>query len=119
MPVLATYILIGIAGGVLSGLFGVGGGIVLIPLMTIFLGMSQHSAQGTSLGIIMFSFITMLVYYKKGFVNLNLVLLIGIGFVIGGFLGAQAAGLIPGAILKKFFAVLMIIVAVRMLFFSK
>jgi uncharacterized membrane protein YfcA len=115
---LATYILIGLAGGLLSGLMGVGGGIILIPLMTIILGMSQHQAQGTSLGIIMFSFVSMLVYYKKGYVNLSLVLLIGIGFVIGGFFGSQLAGIISGPVLKKCFAVLMIAVAVRMLFFK-
>jgi uncharacterized membrane protein YfcA len=115
---LIVYILIGLAGGIMSGLMGVGGGIILIPLMTLLLGMTQHQAQGTSLGIIMFSFVSMLVYYKKGYVNLNLVFLIGIGFVIGGFISSQIVSMIPAAILRKCFAVLMIIVACRMLFFK-
>jgi uncharacterized membrane protein YfcA len=115
---LTTYILIGIAGGFLSGLMGVGGGIILIPLMTIFLGMTQHQAQGTSLGIIMFSFVSAMVYYKKGYVNLTTVLLIGIGFIIGGLLGSHSAAALPDIVLKKCFAILMIVIAVRMLFFK-
>ena len=110
-----TCILIGIAGGILSGLMGVGGGIVLIPLMIIFLKMTQHQAQGTSLAIIMLSVVSMLVYYKKGHVDLSVAALIGIGFIIGGLIGAHLAIAIPEHILKKCFAVLMIIVALRML----
>jgi len=115
---IAVCVLIGIAGGILSGLLGVGGGIVLIPLAIIFLGMSQHQAQGVSLAVITLSFFTMLVYYKKGYVNLGAAALIGAGFVAGGFIGAQCASLIPSEILKKCFAVLMIGVAVKLLFFK-
>lgn len=115
---IATCIGIGIAGGLLSGLMGVGGGIVLIPLMVIFLKMTQHQAQGTSLAIIMLSVVSMLVYYKKGHVNLGIAALVGIGFVIGGFVGAHFATAIPEHILRKIFAVFMIIVAAKMLFFK-
>ncbi|AKL97671.1 sulfite exporter TauE/SafE family protein [Endomicrobium proavitum] len=113
-----TCIAIGVAGGILSGLMGVGGGIVLIPLMVIFLHMGQHQAQGTSLAIIMLSFVSMFVYYKKGHVNLTVAALIGIGFIIGGLIGAHFATSIPEHALKKIFAVLMIVVAVKMLVFK-
>ena len=113
-----TCIAIGIAGGVLSGLMGVGGGIILIPLMIAFLKMNQHQAQGTSLAIIVLSLFSMLVYYKKGYVNLGIAALIGIGFIIGGFLGAHFASSLPESVLRKCFAVLMIIVACKMLFFK-
>ncbi|MDR1940969.1 MAG: sulfite exporter TauE/SafE family protein [Endomicrobium sp.] len=111
-------ILIGIAGGVLSGLMGVGGGIVLIPLMIVFLNMTQQQAQGTSLAIITLSFFSMLVYYKKGYVDLSTAALIGAGFVVGGFIGAQGAVWVSEEILRKCFAALMIIMAVKMLFFK-
>jgi uncharacterized membrane protein YfcA len=109
---------IGLAGGILSGLMGIGGGIILIPLMAVFLKMTQQQAQGTSLAIIMLSFVSMIVYYKKGHVNLGIAALIGIGFVIGGLIGAQLAAALPENVLKKCFAVLMIAVAAKMLFFK-
>lgn len=115
---IVTCIGIGLAGGILSGLMGVGGGIVLIPLMVVFLKMTQHQAQGTSLAIIMLSFVSMLVYYKKGHVNLGIAALIGIGFIIGGFIGAHFATSLPENLLRKCFAILMIVVAVKMLFFK-
>ena len=109
---------IGFAGGILSGLMGVGGGIILIPLMVIFLKMTQHQAQGVSLAVITLSFFSMLVYYKKGYVNVPTAVFIGMGFVAGGFIGAYFASMLPSDILKKCFAVLMIIVGLRMLIFK-
>jgi uncharacterized membrane protein YfcA len=108
-------IVIGLAGGILSGLLGVGGGFVLIPLMIFVLKMTQHQAQGTSLAVICLSLFSMFVYYKKGYVNLSIAVLIGLGFVIGGVLGSYLADFLPDQILKKFFAALMIIIAVKIL----
>ncbi|MCL2390195.1 MAG: sulfite exporter TauE/SafE family protein [Endomicrobia bacterium] len=113
-----TCLGIGLAGGILSGLMGVGGGIVLIPLMIIFLKMTQHQAQGTSLAIIMLSFVSMMVYYKKGHVNLGIAALIGVGFIVGGLIGAYFATSLPEHVLKKCFAVFLLIVAFKMLFFK-
>ena len=113
-----TYLSIGLAGGLLSGLMGVGGGIILIPLMIIFLKMNQHQAQGTSLAIIMLSFASMIVYYKKGHVNLGIAALIGVGFILGGLIGAYFATSLPEQFLKKCFAVLLLVVAFKMLFFK-
>ncbi|MDR2191974.1 MAG: sulfite exporter TauE/SafE family protein [Endomicrobium sp.] len=109
---------IGLTGGVLSGLMGVGGGIVLIPLMIAFLKMTQHQAQGTSLAVITLSLFSMLAYYKKGYVNISAAVFIGIGFAAGGILGAHFAALIPSEILKKCFAVLMIIVGLKIIIFK-
>ncbi|MDR3307197.1 MAG: sulfite exporter TauE/SafE family protein [Endomicrobium sp.] len=105
---------IGLAGGILSGLMGVGGCIVLIPLMAFLLKMTQ-AAQGTSLAVICLSFVSMLIYYKRGCVNFSIAALIGLGFVAGGFLGSYLADFLPEQILKKCFAALMIIIAVKML----
>jgi uncharacterized membrane protein YfcA len=106
---------IGFCGGILGGLLGIGGATVLIPLMIVVLKMTQHQAQGTSLAIICLSFFSMLVYYKKGHVNLNFAALIGIGFILGGVVGAHIADLIPEYILKKCFAILLLFTAVRIL----
>ncbi len=111
----ATCIGIGMAGGILSGLMGVGGGIILIPLMVIFLNMTQHQAQGTSLAIIMLSFVSMFVYYKKGYVQPATAALIGAGFILGGLIGAHFATALPENVLRKSFAVLMMVMAARML----
>jgi uncharacterized membrane protein YfcA len=83
--------------------------------MVLLLKMTQHQAQGTSLAVICLSFVSMLVYYKKGHINLGIAALIGLGFVVGGFLGSYIADFLPERILKKCFAVLMIIIAVKML----
>lgn len=115
---IAICVGIGVAGGLLSGLMGVGGGIILVPLMLAFLKFNQYQAQGTSLAIIMLSFFSMLVYYKKGHVDLGIAALIGLGFIVGGFLGANFAVSLPESLLRKGFAILMIIVAIRMLFFK-
>ncbi|MDR1523316.1 MAG: sulfite exporter TauE/SafE family protein [Endomicrobium sp.] len=111
-------IVTGFLGGFFGGIFGVGGASVLIPLMLILLKMSQHQAQGTSLAVIALSFFSMLVYYKKGHVNLTVAALIGLGFVIGGFFGASIADMLPENILKKCFAVVLLFTAVKV-FISK
>jgi uncharacterized membrane protein YfcA len=77
--------------------------------------MTQHQAQGTSLAVIALSFVAAFVYYKKGHVSLSVSAFIGAGFIIGGFIGAHFASHLPSDILKKCFAVLMIIVAVKIL----
>ncbi|MCA6072121.1 MAG: sulfite exporter TauE/SafE family protein [Endomicrobium sp.] len=113
-----TCIAIGIIGGFLSGLMGIGGATILMTLMLFFLKMTQHQAQGTSLAIICLSFFSMLVYYKKGHVNLNVAALIGVGFILGGIMGSYLADAMPEQILKKCLAVYLIVVAVK-IFFSK
>jgi uncharacterized membrane protein YfcA len=111
-------IAIGFISGILNGLLGIGGASVLIPFMVIFIKMTQQQAQGTSLAIICLSFFSMLIYFKKGYVNFSIAALIGIGFIFGGFIGAHIADLLPEQILKKFFAILLLITAVK-IFISK
>jgi uncharacterized membrane protein YfcA len=113
-----VYVVIGFLGGFFGGVFGVGGASILIPLMVIVLKMTQHQAQGTSLAVIVLSFFSMLVYYKKGYVNLTVASLIGLGFIIGGFFGANVADMLPENILKKCFAVVLLSTAVK-IFISK
>lgn len=112
-------ILIGLCAGSLSGLVGIGGGIVMVPLMLLlFPTMTQYQAQGTTLAVLPASILSIWVYYKSGNVNVPIALMVCCGFMIGGFFGAKLAVSIPVHILKKFFAVCMFLISIK-LFFSK
>src|SRR3978361_1431437 len=83
--------LIGLCAGMLSGLIGVGGGIIIVPALMYFLGFSQHEAQGTSLGLLLLpiGILAVINYYNKGFIDVRLVGIMAIAFVIGGWLGSK------------------------------
>jgi uncharacterized protein len=114
------FILIGIAAGCLSGLIGVGGGIIVIPSLVYLFGFTMHKAQGTTLAMLLppIGIFAVLTYYKEGFVDLKVALLLCLGFLFGGWLGAKIAVGLSNLILKKIFAVILILVAIEM-FFSK
>jgi len=113
--------LIGLAAGILSGLLGLGGAIIIIPALVLFLGYSQQTAQGTAL-IMMVLPVGVLAayqYYKEGYVEIKTALIMAVFFFIGGYLGARFATEIPQSLLKKLFAIMLIILAIKMLFFEK
>ncbi len=114
-------IMVGVAAGILGGLVGVGGGIIIVPALVYFIGLNQHSAQGTSLALIMFpvGILGVLQYYKNGNVDFRIVGLLAIGFVVGSFFGSKLALSLPQETIKKVFAILMIIIAIKMLFLDK
>jgi uncharacterized protein len=111
------YILLGIAAGILSGLIGIGGGIIIVPALVLLFGLSQHTAQGTTLALMVppIGLLAALAYYKQGFVDLKMAAFICVGFFIGGFLGAKLALGIPETILKKIFGVVLLAVSVKMI----
>ena len=114
-------LLVGIAAGILGGMVGIGGGIIIVPALVYFLGFSQLNAQGTSLALIMFpvGILGVLQYYKQGHVDFNVVLIIAIGFVAGSFLGSRISLSLPQETVRRIFALLMIIIAIKMLFFDQ
>ena len=114
-------ILVGIAAGILGGLVGVGGGIIIVPALVYFIGFSQKTAQGTSLGLIMLpvGIFGVLQYYKQGHVDFKVVGMLAIGFLAGSYFGSRFALSLPQETVKKIFASLMIIIAVKMIFFDK
>ncbi|MBL7701345.1 MAG: sulfite exporter TauE/SafE family protein [Ferruginibacter sp.] len=118
---ICIIILVGVAAGILSGLVGVGGGIIIVPALIYFVGFSQKTAQGTSLAMIMLpvGILGVLQYYKQGHVDWKIVGLLAVGFVAGSFFGSRIALSISQEALKKVFAVLMIIIALKMLFIDK
>lgn len=114
-------IVVGIAAGMLSGLVGVGGGIIIVPALVYFLAFSQKTAQGTSLAMIMLpvGIFGVLQYYKQGHVDFKIVGLLALGFLAGSFFGSRIALSISQETLKKVFAIMMIIIAIKMLFLDK
>lgn len=117
-----TIIIIGLAAGILSGLVGVGGGIILVPAMVFFLTYTQHQAQGMSLGVLTFPVVIFgfLKYYyeckKIGTpIDFKVIGLLAIGFVIGGYLGGTLALRIDKELLKKIFAVVLFYTAFKMM----
>jgi len=121
IQIILIIILVGVAAGMLGGLVGVGGGIIIVPALVYFIGMSQKSAQGTSLGLIMLpvGILGVLQYYKQGHVDFRVVGILAIGFLVGSYFGSKIALSLPQETVKKIFAVLMVIIAVKMLFFDK
>jgi uncharacterized membrane protein YfcA len=118
---LLILIMIGILAGMLGGMIGVGGGIIIVPALVFFLGFSQIMAQGTSLGILLLpvGLLGVIQYYKQGYVDLRIVFIISAGFFIGSWLGSKLALSLSQQTMKKVFATVLILVAVKMLFFEK
>lgn len=112
------YIILGVVGGIFSGVFGIGGGLVLIPAMTMLLGMTQHQAQGTTLAILVppIGILAAWRYYQGGHVNLPLAGFICLGFVFGGLIGANMAHSVSDPVLKKTFGVFLFLVSLNMIF---
>src|ERR1700712_280518 len=86
-------LLIGIAAGTLSGMVGVGGGIIIVPALVYFLGFSQKMAQGTSLGILLLpvGLLGVMQFYKQGFIDVRVVLIISAAFFFGSYFGSRIA----------------------------
>ncbi len=114
-------IFVGLAAGILGGMVGVGGGIIIVPALVYFLAFSQHQAQGTSLALMLFpvGILGVINYYKKGYVDFRYAGLLAIGFVLGSYLGSKFSLSLPQFTVKKIFAVIMLLVSLKMLLLDK
>ena len=110
-------LVVGLLAGVLSGLVGVGGGIIIVPSLVFFLGYSQHQAQGTSLGLLLLpiGILAVINYYNKGYIDIRVVAIMSIAFVIGGWFGSKLSLSLPQETVKKIFAVVLFYTAFRMI----
>ncbi len=108
---------IGVVAGVLSGLIGIGGGIIMIPALTFLLYFNQHMAQGTTLAAMLFpiGLLATWVYYKNGFVNIPVAMLLAAGFFFGGYFGAKIAVQIDTNLLQKIFGVTLLLISLKMI----
>lgn len=112
--------MIGVTTGIISGLIGIGGGVLLIPALVYLMNFGQHVSQGTTLAAMVppIGILAAYQYYKSGFVNIPVALIISIGFLLGGFLGAKFALNIDGYILRKLYGLLLFILSIG-IFFGK
>jgi uncharacterized membrane protein YfcA len=118
---IVLLVVVGLLAGMLSGLVGLGGGVIIVPALVFFLGFSQHQAQGTSLGILLLpaGIFAVMNYYKKGYIDIKVVLLLFVGFLVGGLVGSKLSLSLSEVVLKKVFAVALVLIAVKVLFFDK
>ena len=118
--VIIILLAIGLLAGFTSGIMGVGGAIIMVPAMVFFLGMTQYDAQGTSMAVLLLptGILAFMNYYHKGFVNIYYAVFLIIAFVVGSYFGSLLAINLPANVLKKIFAILLLVVGIKM-FFSK
>ena len=111
-------LLAGLAIGILSGLIGVGGGIVAVPLLVYAFGMNQKMAQGTSLMMLLgpTGIFAIYEYYRAGNVNIKVGLLMAVGVLIGAYFGGTWAQTLSNVVLRRTFAVILAAVAIKMFF---
>src|SRR5687768_10424788 len=101
--IIITLVIIGLASGMLSGLIGVGGGIIIVPALVFFLGFSQLQVHRISLGLLLLhiGILAVMNYYQKGHIDLKVVGIMSVAFVLGGYLGSKIALVISEALIKK------------------
>jgi len=118
LTTILILITIGLMAGIFGGMFGVGGAIVMIPAMVYFLGVDQHTAQGTSLAVMLppIGLFAAYNYYRDGQVNIWYAAIIALAFMIGGYFGSKIALHLPEQLMKRIFAVFLILVALKLIF---
>jgi uncharacterized membrane protein YfcA len=121
IQIILIIILIGLAAGTLSGLIGVGGGIIIVPALVYFLGFNQHQAQGTSLGLLLLpvGILAVLNYHNKGYIDVKVVAIMSLAFLAGGWLGSKLSLTIPEITVKRIFAVILFYTAFKMMGWDK
>ncbi|MCU7495836.1 MAG: sulfite exporter TauE/SafE family protein [Ignavibacteria bacterium] len=118
MSEIYLYILLGLLAGALSGLVGIGGGILIVPALVMLFGMTQHQAQGTSLAVLIppVGILAAMTYYKEGLIDVKVAGLICAGFVVGALLGAKVAISLSEAMMKKVFGLVLFLISLKMIF---
>lgn len=112
-----SFLVLGLAAGVLSGLIGIGGGILIVPALIFIFGMDQHQAQGTTLAMMVppIGILAAWTYYRNGHVDIKVAGVLCIGFFFGGLFGARAANLISSPVLEKIFGVALLAISLKMI----
>ena len=112
------YVILGLTAGTLSGIFGIGGGVIIIPALVFLAGMTQHQAQGTTLALMLppIGLLAVMRYYRNGHVNFYVAAFICVGFLVGGLLGANIAEAFSSIAMRKAFGIFLMIVSTYIIF---
>ena len=118
MGQIAIVLVIGLLAGILGGFIGVGGGVLIVPALVLMFGFDQHLAVGTSLGALLppVGILGAYEYYKHGHLNVTYALLLGLGLLIGAYIGAVYAVKMPATTLRRIFGVFLLLTSIRMLY---
>jgi len=121
LTTILLLMLVGVLAGMMSSLVGIGGGVIIVPALVLIFGLNQKMAQGTSLLLLSLpvAFAGAYNYYKAGQTDWRIAGILAITFVVGGFFGSKLALGLEVGVVKKIFAIFMIIIAVKYLFFDK
>lgn len=113
-----ALVFLGIFAGVSSGLIGIGGGIIIVPAQVLLFGLSQQQAQGTTLALLVppIGILAAWSYYKHGYVDMRIAVLICLGFLIGGLLGGKLATQLPAKAVTRIFGISLFLISVKMIF---
>ncbi len=118
---LLGLLILGLAAGMISSIIGIGGGILIVPALVFFFAVNQKTAQGTSLAMLLppIGLLAVINYHKAGYVDYKIAAILCVTFVAGTWFGSKFALNLPDAVLKKVFAVCLIIIAGRYLLINK
>lgn len=114
------YIALGLVAGIFGGMFGIGGGTILIPAMVYLFGFTQLQAQGTTLAVLVppIGLLAAMRYYYSGNLKISVAAFICVGFFLGGLIGANFVQNFPDLLLKRLFGIFLLIISLRMIFFK-
>ena len=120
METILIVLVIGVFAGAFGGFIGIGGGLIVVPCLVYFIGMSQHTAQGTSLAMMLppIGLIAVYNYYKQGHVDFKIAAILCISFVAGSFFGSKIALSLSADQIKKAFGVIIILLGIKMVFWK-
>ena len=118
MTTILILLIIGLLAGFSSGMVGIGGGIIIVPALVFFLGLTQHQAQGVSIGMLLLpvGFLAAFNYYKAGNLDFSKSLIIGASFVMGAYIGSKVSLNIDGAVMKRIFGVIILLISLKLIF---
>jgi uncharacterized protein len=118
MNIMILYLLLGFVAGALSGLIGIGGGVIIVPALVFLFGLSQHQAQGTTLALLIppIGILAAWMYYQEGYVDVKIAAIICLGFFFGCFLGAKVGTWLSNNMLERIFGVVLFLIALKMIF---